>query len=175
MLSAQCTDKRVNMVTPALFRRFPDAASLAAAEAGEVEALIRSTGFFRNKARNLLGLAKGLVERFGGEVPRTMDELLTLPGVARKTANCVLSNAYGLAEGVVVDTHVLRLSRLLGLTRSSNPARVEEDLCRRFPRESWPILSHRLIWHGRRTCIANRPRCGECALAPRCPSAPAAP
>lgn len=171
ILSAQCTDVRVNMVTPALFAKYPTPRSLAEADQADIEELIRSTGFFRNKAKNLIGLAQGLVERFGGQVPRTMDELLTLPGVARKTANCVLSNAFGLAEGVVVDTHVLRLARLLGLTRSAAPARVEEDLCRRFPREAWALLSHLLIWHGRRTCIANRPRCGECALAPRCPGA----
>ena len=171
ILSAQCTDVRVNKVTPELFRRFPDAASMAAATQEEVEALVRTTGFFRNKAKNILGFSRQIMDRHGGEVPRTMEALLKLPGVARKTANCILSNAYGLSQGVVVDTHVLRLSRLLGLSAARTPEKVEEDLCWRFTRDTWPLLSHRLIWHGRRVCIANRPRCDECPLRPYCPGA----
>ncbi len=171
ILSAQCTDERVNMVTPALFARFPDAESLAASDPTEVEELIRSTGFFRNKARNIRGAAARLVEAFDGEVPRTMDELLTLPGVARKTANVVLGVAYGTAAGVVVDTHVGRISRLLGLTTETDPVKVERDLMALLPRSEWIDFSHRLILHGRKTCIARRPRCADCVLAPDCPSA----
>lgn len=175
VLSAQCTDKRVNMVTPALFQAYPDAAAMAEAPLEHLEELIRSTGFFRNKAKNILGLAQRVVTTYGGEVPQTMDELLTLPGVARKTANCVLSNAYGISDGVVVDTHVQRISRLLGLTKAKSVDKVEEDLCWRFPQEDWPLLSHRLIWHGRRVCIARRPRCHECRLIDLCPGAQVSP
>ncbi len=171
ILSAQCTDKRVNMVTPALFRAFPNAEAMALATQEEVEELVRTTGFFRNKAKNIRGFSQQIVENHGGVVPQDMESLLKLPGVARKTANCILSNAYNLAEGVVVDTHVLRLGNLLRLTRTRNVAKVEEDLCWRFPRETWALLSHRLIWHGRRTCIARRPRCGECELRTLCPGA----
>jgi endonuclease-3 len=172
ILSAQCTDVRVNKVTPALFERYPDPEAMARASQDEVEELVRTTGFFRNKAKNIRGFSQRVVDLHKGEVPQTMEELLECPGVARKTANCVLSNAYGLSVGVVVDTHVLRLGNLLRLTRSRNVAKVEEDLCWRFPQESWPLVSHRLIWHGRRTCIARRPRCGECGLRGDCPGAP---
>ncbi len=171
ILSAQCTDKRVNMVTPSLFARWPDARALAAARQEDVEEVIRSTGFFRNKAKNLIAMAGALVERHGGEVPRTMAELVTLPGVGRKTANVILGNAYGLNEGVTVDTHVQRLAGRLGLTRETDPVKVEEALMPLFPRERWGMLSHLLIFHGRRTCDARKPRCGECALADVCPSA----
>ena len=171
ILSAQCTDARVNMVTPALFARFPDVRALAGADRGEVEELIRSTGFYRNKAKSLVGMAQAVVARHGGEIPRTMDELRVLPGVGRKTANVILGNAFGLNEGVTVDTHVGRISRLLRLTRHDDPEKVETDLMALFPREDWALLSHLLIFHGRRTCIARRPRCGECVLHDLCPSA----
>ncbi|HEX5387505.1 MAG TPA: endonuclease III [Gemmatimonadales bacterium] len=171
ILSAQCTDARVNMVTPALFARYPDAHALARADQAELEEMIRSTGFFRNKARSLLGMAQALVAEHGGEVPRTMDALQALPGVGRKTANVVLGNAFGINEGVTVDTHVARLSGLLGLTREADPVKIEQDLMPRFPREDWALLSHLLIFHGRQVCIARRPRCGECVLAALCPSA----
>jgi endonuclease-3 len=171
ILSAQCTDKRVNMVTPALFARFPDAHALAEASQEEVEALVRTTGFFRNKAKNLIAMARALVAEHGGEVPCTMDALRVLPGVGRKTANVILGNAYGINEGVTVDTHVGRLSLRLGLTRETDPVKVELALMPLFPRESWAMLSHLLIFHGRRVCEARRPRCGACVLADRCPSA----
>jgi endonuclease-3 len=169
ILSAQCTDVRVNMVTPSLFARFPDADSLAAADPAEVEDLIRSTGFFRTKAKNLVAMARGLVERHGGEVPRDLEALTALPGVGRKTANVVLGTAYGLATGVVVDTHVKRLARRLGLTRGTDPVQIERDLMAIVPRKHWVDLSHRLIAHGRAVCNALRPRCRDCALAPLCP------
>jgi endonuclease-3 len=170
ILSAQCTDVRVNMVTPELFRRWPDAFALAEAKQDEVEEVIRSTGFFRNKARSLIGLARALVADHNGEVPRTMAELRPLPGIGRKTANCVLGNAYGLSEGITVDTHVLRLSRLLGFSRERDAEKLERELMGLIPREDWAMVSHLLIWHGRRVCIANRPKCGECVIAPHCPS-----
>jgi endonuclease III len=169
ILSAQCTDKRVNLVTPALFARYPDAAALAAARQADVEELVRTTGFFRNKARNLIGMARGLVERFGGRVPRGMDELLSLPGVARKTANVVRGEVYGLADGVVVDTHVTRLAFRLGLTRHTDPVKIERDLMTLLPREEWIGFSHRLIRLGRTICVARKPRCGECPLTELCP------
>ncbi len=168
ILSAQSTDVRINMVTPELFRRWPDAAALAGADQSELEQVIHSTGFFRNKAKNLLGMARRLVEHHDGEVPQTMVELLALPGVARKTANVVLGTAFGIPSGVVVDTHVMRLSNLLGLTQHKDPVKIEQDLQRILPREEWINFSHRLIWHGRRVCIANRPKCGSCPLP--CPS-----
>ncbi len=168
ILSAQCTDQRVNMVTPELFRRWPDAAALAKADQSEVERVIHSTGFFRNKAKNLLGMARRLTELHGGEVPQDMTELLALPGVARKTANVVLGTAFGIPSGVVVDTHVMRLSNLLGLTQQKDPVKIENDLAALLPRSEWINFSHRLIWHGRRVCIANRPRCADCPLP--CPS-----
>ncbi len=170
ILSAQCTDERVNRVTPELFRRYPTPEALAAAPQAEVEGLIHSTGFFRNKAKNLQGMARRLVAGFRGEVPRTMEELTTLPGVARKTANVVLGVAYGLAEGVCVDTHVKRLAGRLGLTREQAPAKVERDLMRLLPRRDWIDISHLLIWHGRRVCAARKPACDRCVLNDRCPS-----
>ncbi|MCA9320988.1 MAG: endonuclease III [Planctomycetes bacterium] len=169
ILSAQCTDVRVNMVTPALFARFPDPQDLAHADLTEVESLVRSTGFFRNKAKNIVGCARLLVERHQGEVPRTMDALLELPGVARKTANVVLGECFGIAKGVVVDTHVTRLSNLLGLTTHRDAKRIEQDLMALLPKSRWIKFSHQLILHGRRTCIARRPRCTECPLAKDCP------
>lgn len=171
ILSAQCTDKRVNLVTPELFRRWPTPAALAKAPRAEIERVIQSTGFFRNKAKSLAGFAKGLVERHGGEVPAAMDALVALPGIGRKTANVVLGNAFGRNEGIVVDTHVQRLSKRFGLTRHGDPVKVERTLMPLFPRESWTMLSHLMIWHGRRVCDARKPRCGECALADICPSA----
>lgn len=171
ILSAQTTDVRVNLVTPKLFSRYPNAAALARGRQADVEAIIKSTGFFRNKARSIIGMAQAVVADHGGKVPGTMDELLTLPGVGRKTANVVLGNAFGLNEGVVVDTHVARLSRLLGLTRQTDPVKIEQALMKLFPRDDWALLSHLLIFHGRRVCIARRPKCGECVLADLCPSA----
>lgn len=170
ILSAQCTDERVNMVTPRLFQRFPDALSLAGARQEEVEEIVRSTGFFRSKAKNLIGMADAVVERHGGEIPRTMAELTALPGVGRKTANVVLGNAFGLDEGVVVDTHVKRLSNRLGFTRAASPERIEVNLVALFPRERWTMLSHLLIFHGRQVCVARKPRCSQCVLADLCPS-----
>lgn len=169
ILSAQCTDERVNMVTPALFERYPTPEDLAVARRKDVEKLIQSTGFFRNKAKSLIGMARGLIEKHHGEVPRTLDELVHLPGVGRKTANVVLGTAFGIPSGVVVDTHVQRISRLLGLTTSSNPVRIEQDLMQVLPRKEWINFSHRLIHHGRRICIARRPKCRECPLLEVCP------
>ena len=171
ILSAQCTDRRVNMVTPALFARFPDAAALAAAPLDEVEALVRTTGFFRSKAKNLVAMAAALVAGHGGEVPADMAALVRLPGVGRKTANVILGNAFGVSAGVVVDTHVARLSARLGLSAADDPVRIEADLARLFPQERWTMLSHLLIFHGRRTCDARRPRCEACAVREMCPSA----
>lgn len=170
ILSAQCTDVRVNLVTPAVFSRYPTPAALANARQEDVEQLIRSTGFFRNKAKSLIGMAQALTASHRGLVPRTMDELQVLPGVGRKTANVILGNAYGLNEGVTVDTHVARLSTLLGLTRQVTPEKIEQDLMALVPRDDWAVFSHLLIWHGRRVCIARRPRCGECVLSDICPS-----
>lgn len=171
ILSAQCTDARVNLVTPTLFARFPTPQALAAASPGEVQDIIRSAGFFRNKTKSLIGMAQALVADYGGEVPRSMEELRPLPGVGRKTANVVLGNAYGINEGIAVDTHVGRVSRRLGLTRHEDPVKVELDLMPLFPRKEWAILSHLFIFHGRRTCVARRPKCGECVLNDICPSA----
>lgn len=171
ILSAQCTDARVNLVTPALFARFPTARALATADQAELEEIIRSTGFFRAKARNLIGMARALVERHGGEVPADMESLRVLPGVGRKTANVVLGNAFGLNEGVTVDTHVTRLANLLRLTRHQDAVKIERDLMALVPREDWTLVSHLLISHGRAVCIARRPRCGECVLRGLCPSA----
>jgi len=170
ILSAQCTDARVNMVTPTLFARYPTPFELAEADSDEVQKIIQSTGFFRNKTRSLIGMAQALVANHGGEVPRTMEELRKLPGVGRKTANVVLGNAYNLNEGVTVDTHVGRLSRLLGLSPETDPEKIEEQLMRLFPQEDWALLSHLLIFHGRQVCIARRPRCADCVLARMCPS-----
>ncbi len=171
VLSAQCTDKRVNLVTPELFRRWPDAAALDAAPIEEVEEVIRSTGFYRNKAKSLKGLARALVAEHGGRLPSTMAELVVLPGIGRKTANVVLGNAFGLNEGIVVDTHVARLSARFGLTTETDPVRIERALVPLFERDTWARLSHLFIWHGRRTCDARRPRCGACVLVDLCPSA----
>ena len=169
ILSAQCTDARVNMVTPALFRRYPDAHAMARADLDELQELIRSTGFFRNKSKSLQGSARRLVDEFDGEVPSNMPDLLKLPGVARKTANVVLGTAYGIASGVVVDTHVGRLSRRLGLTHQKSPVKVEKDLMDMIPRDEWINFAHRLIHHGRRVCQSRKPRCEECAFADLCP------
>ena len=171
ILSAQCTDVRVNMVTPALFARYPTAFELARAEPADVEEIIKPTGFFRNKTRSLIGMAQAVVANHGGEIPRTMEELRKLPGVGRKTANVVLGNAFGINEGVTVDTHVTRLSGLLGLSRGTDAVKIEEELMRLYPKEDWGLLSHLLIFHGRQVCIARRPRCGDCVLAQLCPSA----
>ena len=170
ILSAQCTDARVNLVTPVLFARYPTAEALARANPADVEEIIRSTGFFRNKTKSLIGMAQAIVADHGGEVPRTMEELRPLPGVGRKTANVVLGNAFGLNEGITVDTHVGRLSRLLGLTDHEDPLKIEQDLMRLFPRKEWALLSHLLIFHGRRVCIARRPRCEDCVVSDLCPS-----
>jgi endonuclease III len=170
ILSAQCTDKRVNLVTPALFDRYPDAEALAMADPRDVEELIKPTGFFRNKTKSLLGMAGGLLDRFGGAVPDRMEDLVTLPGVGRKTANVILGTAFDKPAGVVVDTHVGRLSRRLGLTRLSDPVKVERVLMKLFPQKNWTLLSHLLIFHGRRVCLARRPRCAECVLNDLCPS-----
>ena len=170
ILSAQCTDKRVNMVTPALFARYPTAEAFADADPAELEGMIKSTGFFRNKAKSILGMSAALVERHGGEVPATMEELVRLPGVGRKTANVVLGNAFGVDEGVVVDTHVARVSQRLGLTAAADPVKIEQDLMARVPRERWTMLAHLLIWHGRRVCEAKRPKCEACVLNDVCPS-----
>jgi endonuclease III len=171
ILSAQCTDERVNMVTPALFEAFPDPESLAGAPQDDVEELVRSTGFFRNKAKNLIGMADAVMDRHGGVIPNTMEALVALPGVGRKTANVVLGNAFGIDYGIVVDTHVKRISKRLGFTRQTDPVKVETDLVEIFPRERWTMLSHLLIFHGRKTCVARKPRCGSCCVAHLCPSA----
>ena len=171
ILSAQCTDKRVNEVTPELFRRMPNARAYAEASLAELEGLVQPTGFFRNKAKSLKGLGIALVERHGEKVPSTMAELVELPGVGRKTANVVLGNAFGIDEGVVVDTHVGRLSRRLRLTTHEDPVKVEADLVRLVPKESWTEWSHLLIEHGRAVCLARKPACDRCVLADLCPSA----
>ncbi len=171
ILSAQCTDVRVNMVTPALFKNYPSPKALAAADPADIEDLVRTTGFFRNKTKNIIGMAQRLNEAYEGEVPKTMDDLLTLPGVARKTANVVLGVAYHLAHGVVVDTHVKRLSHRLGLTQHADPVKVERDLMAVLPRANWIQFSHLLIYHGRNTCVARKPKCETCPLQDMCPSA----
>jgi endonuclease-3 len=171
ILSAQCTDKRVNLVTPALFARYPDAAALAAAQPEDVEEPIKSTGFFRSKAKSLIGMAQGLVEKHGGQVPADMASLVVLPGVGRKTANVILGNAFGRNDGIVVDTHVTRLSNRLGFTTESDAVKIEQALLPLFPVERWTMLSHLLIDHGRQVCDARKPRCAECLLANICPAA----
>lgn len=168
ILSAQCTDVRVNQVAETLYKKYPDAKAFAYATPSELEMEIRPTGFFRNKTKSVMGASKAILERFGGEVPRTMDEILTLPGVARKTGNVVLGTAYGITSGVVVDTHVLRLSKRLDLTRNDDPKKVEQDLMQVIPREKWIRFSHQLIWHGRRVCHARKPKCTECNLKSLC-------
>ncbi|MEO6808500.1 MAG: endonuclease III [Isosphaeraceae bacterium] len=169
VLSAQCTDARVNLVTPALFARFPGPESLAVADLADVETLIHATGFFRAKARNLVAMAEALVEHHGSQVPRDLEALTALPGVGRKTANVVLGTAFGIASGVVVDTHVKRLTYRLGLTISTNPIVIERELINILPKTQWIGFSHRLILHGRQTCVALHPRCDACALASICP------
>ncbi len=171
ILSAQCTDVRVNLVTPALFKKYPDAESLAAARQEDVEDLVRSTGFFRNKAKNLIAAAKSLVRDHDGKVPRELVPLTQLSGVGRKTANVVLGNAYGIEAGIVVDTHVARLSKRLGLTKHSDPVKVEKDLLKQIPQDAWTLWSHLLIWHGRRRCPARKPDCTHCEVRGLCPSA----
>ncbi|NJN85868.1 MAG: endonuclease III [Leptolyngbyaceae cyanobacterium SL_7_1] len=171
ILSAQCTDERVNKVTPALFERFPDAPALAAAELPEIESLIRSTGFYRNKAKNIQAACRLIMVEYGGEVPSSMEELLKLPGVARKTANVVLAHAYNIHAGVTVDTHVKRLSNRLGLTQHADPIRIERDLMQLLPQPDWENWSIRLIYHGRAVCNARNPACDRCLLADLCPSA----
>jgi len=168
ILSAQCTDVRVNEVTATLFPKYPTPEALAHANPAELEQEIRPTGFFRNKTKSIIGASKGIIERFDGEVPRTMEEILMLPGVARKTANVVLGTAYGIASGVVVDTHVQRLSRRLDLTREEEPKKIEQDLMKIIPKDKWIQFSHQIIWHGRRVCVARKPRCIECNLEKLC-------
>jgi len=170
ILSAQCTDKRVNMVTPLLFARYPTPEALARAKQEDVEEIIKSTGFFRNKAKSLIGMAGAVADRHGGTVPSTLEELVVLPGVGRKTANVVLGNAFDINEGVVVDTHVGRVSGRLGLTSQTDPVKIEQDLIKLFPRDQWTMLAHLLIFHGRRVCDAKNPKCGECVLNDICPS-----
>ena len=170
ILSAQCTDERVNKVTPALFARFPDAPGLASADREELESLIRSTGFYRNKAKNIQGACHKIVTEFKGKVPNTMPELLQLPGVARKTANVVLAHGYGINAGVTVDTHVKRLSNRLGLTKNDNPVKIEQDLIKLLPQVDWENFSIRIIYHGRAVCKARKPNCVDCQLAHLCPS-----
>ncbi len=168
ILSAQCTDTRVNMVTPELFRKYPAIQDLASVRQEVLEQDIRSTGFFRNKAKAVIGCARKIMTDFLGRVPETMEQLLTLPGVARKTANVVLGTAFGMATGVVVDTHVQRIARRLDVTRQEAPAKIEQDLMRVVPRERWIDFSHRVIWHGRQLCLARRPRCAQCPLDDLC-------
>lgn len=175
ILSAQCTDVRVNLTTPALFAKFPTPEAMAGADPTALETLIKSTGFFRNKAKSILGAARRIVSEYGGRVPDTMEEILTLPGVARKTASVVLGNAYGKAEGIAVDTHVMRLTQRWKITKHDDPKNIEIDLMKRLPRDRWTSFSHQTIFHGRRTCYARSPDCGNCMLADLCPSAELAP
>ncbi len=168
ILSAQCTDVRVNQVAETLYKKYPDPKAFAYATPSELEQDIRPTGFFRNKTKSVMGASKAIIEKFGGQVPRTMEEILTLPGVARKTANVVLGTAYGIASGVVVDTHVLRLSNRLDLSRHEDPKKVEQDLMKIIPQEKWIQFSHQVIWHGRRVCHARKPKCIECNMESLC-------
>lgn len=168
ILSAQCTDERVNMVTPVLFARFPTPGAMAKADVAEVAEIVRSTGFFNNKAKNIVGAAKKIVSDFGGEVPREMEQLLTLPGAARKTANVVLGTAFGIPSGVVVDTHVTRIAQRLELTREKEPEKIEKDLMRILPQERWILFSHQVIHFGRDICKARKPECGRCPLESLC-------
>lgn len=170
ILSAQCTDARVNMVTPALFERFPNAKAMSEAKPEVLEEMIRSTGFFRNKTKSLLGMSTAVIEKHGGEIPNTMAQLVKLPGVGRKTANVVLGNAFGIDEGVVVDTHVSRLSNRLALSRETDPVKIEQDLVALYPKDRWTMLSHLLISHGREVCDARRPECERCVVNDLCPS-----
>jgi endonuclease III len=168
ILSAQCTDKRVNEVTPGLFAKYPTPRDFAAARQEVLADDIRSTGFFNNKSRSVIGAAKKIVGEFGGQVPKTLEELITVPGAARKTANVVLGTAYGIASGVVVDTHVQRISKRLDLTKNDDPVKIEQDLIGILPRERWILFSHQIIYHGRALCVARKPRCAECRLNPVC-------
>lgn len=168
ILSAQCTDARVNMVTPELFRRFPTMQDLAVADVREVSEVIRSTGFFNNKAKSIVGAARTIIRDFGGEIPRTLDQLLTVPGAARKTSNVVLGTAFGIPSGVVVDTHVGRIALRLDLTKETNPVKVEQDLMKILPQDRWILFSHQVIHFGREICVARKPRCGECPLEGLC-------
>ena len=171
ILSAQCTDVRVNLTTPALFAKFPTAEKMAGASPKQIETLIKSTGFYRNKTKSILGAAKRIVSEYGGRVPDTMEEILTLPGVARKTASVVLGNAFHKNEGIAVDTHVMRLTQRWKITKHDEPKKIEQELMKLLPRERWTIFSHQTIFHGRRTCFARKPDCGNCMLADVCPSA----
>jgi endonuclease-3 len=171
IMAAQCTDERVNRITPGLFLKYPTAAAFAAADRAELEAEIRPTGFFRNKAKSIIGAAQKIVEDFGGEVPANMADLITLPGVARKTANIVLSSGYGIAEGIAVDTHVKRLSGRLGLSRQRDPEKIEKDLLKLVPKKDWLDFNYMLVNHGRKVCQARKPRCPECVVRGLCPSA----
>ena len=168
ILSAQCTDKRVNMVTPGLFRKYPTIQDFAGAKQEELAQDIRSTGFFNNKSKSVIGAARKILSDFGGEIPRDIDQLLTVPGAARKTANVVLGTAFGIASGVVVDTHVQRISRRLDLTKETDPVKIEKDLMKIIPKEKWILFSHQIIHHGRALCTARNPRCAECRLEPLC-------
>lgn len=168
ILSAQCTDKRVNEVTPGLFKKYPTIRDFAGASQAELAQDIRSTGFFNNKARSVIGAAKKILSDFGGEVPRNIEALLTVPGAARKTANVVLGTAFGIASGVVVDTHVQRIAKRLDLTKNDDPKKIEQDLMKIIPRDKWIVFSHQVILHGRALCVARKPRCAECALDPLC-------
>lgn len=168
ILSAQCTDKRVNMVTPVLFKKYRTAQEYASTPQSQLESEVKTCGFYRNKAKNIRSMAQILVDRFNGQVPSSMDELLLLPGVARKTANVVLGTVFGISEGVVVDTHVMRLSARLGLTKQTTPEKIEKDLMKKIPREQWVWISHALIWHGRRVCYARNPVCFECPIKKEC-------
>jgi len=168
ILSAQCTDKRVNMVTPELFRKYPTIRDFAAAKQEELAQEVRSTGFFNNKAKSVIGAARKILSKFGGEVPREMEQLLSVPGAARKTANVVLGTAFGIASGVVVDTHVQRISQRLDLTRNTDPVKIEKDLMKAIPKSKWILFSHQMIHHGRALCVARNPKCAECGLNPLC-------
>ena len=168
ILSAQCTDVRVNQVTETLFGKYPDAKAFAYATPSELEQEIRPTGFFRNKTKSIMGASKGILQNLGGEVPRTMEAILTLPGVARKTANVVLGTAYGIPSGIVVDTHVQRIAKRLDLTRNEVPTKIEQDLMQIIPKDKWILFSHQIIWHGRRICQARKPKCMECNLESLC-------
>jgi len=170
VLSAQCTDKLVNQVTPALFKKYSSVRSFATADPGEVEKAVRSTGFYRNKTKNILGAAKAVLERFGGEVPARMEDLITIPGVGRKTANVILGNAFGI-PGISVDTHMIRINRLLGLTSHEDPVKIEFELMKWMPQKDWTLYSHLIIHHGRMRCFARRPDCGHCEIRDLCPSA----
>src|SRR5271163_334880 len=168
ILSAQCTDVRVNQVTEALYKKYPTPKAFAYANPSELEQDVRPTGFFRNKTKSIMGASTAILENFGGQVPRTMEEMLTLPGAARKTANVVLGTAYGIASGIVVDTHVIRISNRLDLTHNEDPKKIEQDLMQIIPKEKWILFSHQIIWHGRRVCYARKPKCMECNLEKIC-------